>query len=432
MSRKYDIAIFGATGLTGKYIVQHVYELSTQQPGYFAANFEWAIAGRNESALNNIIDEYSARYPRASVSRPAVLLADVTRRDSLDAVTQQSKVLINAVGPFRFMGEYVVRSCVEQGCDYVDITGEPEFIERMQRTYHDQAKAKNVTIVHACGFDSVPSDMGVIWLKQAYQARGWTPTQIEMFLRIHTGPAGMRGGYATYESAVHGFSSVELLREIRKASNLAPLPRVSPDDRLKFHKSLTFDQRLGYHVPFMFADPSVVRLSQQLFLTGYATKEKDNDALPTVQFAAYLLLPSLFIAILYHIYGFIFSLLAPTPWGRRLLLKYPEQFSGGLFSKQHPTEDQLNQTSFEMILRSKGKTTNGSPEQVNLLVRGPELGYVATPRIVLQCALTILNEKSTSISAGVLTPGAAFWQTDLIRRLRTVGVTYDEQCPPVS
>jgi short subunit dehydrogenase-like uncharacterized protein len=63
------------------------------------------------------------RYPNTTIDKPIVLIANVTQREQLDAMTSQSKVVINAVGPFRFMGEYVVRSCVENGCDYVDVTG---------------------------------------------------------------------------------------------------------------------------------------------------------------------------------------------------------------------------------------------------------------------------------------------------------------------
>lgn len=435
-SKVFELTVFGATGLTGKQIVRHVFELSIDLPSFFHSGFSWAIAGRSADKLNEIIEEMVTRYPTATIARPSVLVSNVTQKEQLDNMTKQTKVLVNAVGPFRFMGEYVVRSCVENGCDYVDVTGEPEFVERMQRTYHDQAVANKVTIVHSCGFDSVPTDMGVLYTKNLYTQNGWVPTQIEMFLRVHTGPSGMRGGYATYESAVHGFGSAELLREIRKASTLAKLPRVE-GRKLAFHKGVTKDKEFGYHVPFVFADPSVVRLSQQIFLSGLAKTEKEKPNVivpPTVQFAAYLLIPSLWGVILYTIYGFIFSFLAGSPWGRNLLLGHPELFSAGLFSKEHPSETQLDQSSFEIILRSKGYDHTVTPgnnseppnKEIKVVARGPEAGYVATPRIVLQCALAILNNKEKGyVPNGVLTPSTAFWETDLIEKLRFVGITYD-------
>lgn len=123
MSRPFDIAIFGATGLTGKEIVRHVYELSIDRPEFLQAGFQWAIAGRDAARLEKIIEEFTAKYPTATVNKPSVVVANVTSKEQLDDLTKQTKVIINAVGPFRFMGEYVVRSCVENGCQYVDITG---------------------------------------------------------------------------------------------------------------------------------------------------------------------------------------------------------------------------------------------------------------------------------------------------------------------
>ncbi|KAI8985834.1 saccharopine dehydrogenase [Pilobolus umbonatus] len=431
----YDLTVFGATGLTGKQIVRHIFELFRDHPEFYPAGFHWAIAGRNEATMEKIIDEMTDYFPSGLKFKPAIVIADVTKKESLDSMAGHSKIVINAVGPFRFLGEYVVRACVENKCDYVDVTGEPEFVERMQRTYQDKAVKNNVTIVHSCGFDSVPTDMGVLYVKNLFAQNKWTLSQIEMYLRLHTGNSGTRVGFATFESAVHGFGSAELLREIRKASTLAKLP--PPQGRkLKFHKQATKDEEFGYHVPFIFADPSIVRLSQQIFLSGLAepnTKKPGVSIPPPTQFAAYILLPSFYIVILYYIMGAIFTFLASSPWGRNLLLSNPEKFSGGLCSKEHPTQTQLNETSFEIILRAKGYDQSVTPDASiepnvteKVVVRGPEAGYVSTPRLVLQCALSVLNNKKLGyIPNGVLTPSTTFWETDLIERLRYVGITYD-------
>ncbi|KAL0090409.1 saccharopine dehydrogenase [Phycomyces blakesleeanus] len=439
MSNKFDITVFGATGLTGKRIVNHIYELSTTQPTNFPDNFQWAVGGRDFQRLEEVVDDISQKYPNSSLPRPSVIVADVVRRESVDEMTRQSKVVLNAVGPFRYMGEYVVRSCVDQGCDYIDVSGEPEFIERMQRTYHDVAVKKNVTIVHSCGFDSVPADLGVLKLKQLYTVNKWTPIHIEGFMKIHAGSSGLRMGYATYESAVNGVGSVELLREIRKVSELPQLPRQS-GPRLKFRKGLRKDKDYGYHVPFLFADPSIVRLSQQLFLAGHAappTLPEDAAMPPTVQFAEYLLLPSFWICVLYYYYTTIFGLLASSPWGRNVLLRNPERFTHGLASKKDPTQEQLDETSFELILRSKGYSSQTLPssdepldQSITLVVSGPEPGYISTPRMALQCAFTLLRGKPTGqVPLGVLTPSTAFWNTDIIDRLSSVGISFEQVSP---
>ena len=120
---RYDITVFGATGLTGSHIVEHVIELSTLQPEMYFQGFRWAIAGRNQEQMQQLVQKYMTKYPSATIPEPDIVVANVMRRDTTDAMAKQSKVIINAVGPFRFMGEYVVRSCVENSCDYVDVTG---------------------------------------------------------------------------------------------------------------------------------------------------------------------------------------------------------------------------------------------------------------------------------------------------------------------
>ena len=241
---------------------------------------------------------------------------------------------------------------------------------------------------------------------------------------------------------VHGVGSAELLREIRKVSRLAKLPRPGPQLKLKKGVNYNHDMQM-YTIPFPGSDTSVVRLSQQLLVSGQGQPPSDpsnncsqnkNIMPPTVQFAAYMLLPTFWVMLQMCFYGLIFSFLATTPWGRNLLLKYPEFFSKGIFSKQNPTDEQLRQTSFEITFMTKGyrsKTIpvdNSEPDcQVKVIVRGPELGYIATPRIVLQCALALLHgKKNGQVPVGVLTPSAAFWNTDLLKRLPSVGITFEE------
>lgn len=123
MEKEFDVTVFGATGLTGKHIVEHVYELASNEPTAFPHDFRWAVAGRNETALAEVVKTISSKYPKATIQSPGIVIANVVRREQMDTMAKRSKVIINAVGPFRFMGEYVVRSCVEHGCDYVDVTG---------------------------------------------------------------------------------------------------------------------------------------------------------------------------------------------------------------------------------------------------------------------------------------------------------------------
>lgn len=95
-----------------------------------------------------------------------------------------------------------MKACIQEGAHYVDITGEPEFIEGMMLKYHEQAKKEQVAIVHVCGFDSIPADLGVLYTKQQLEKNhNALPSTIEMFFKLHiAGNSGFAGNYATYAS----------------------------------------------------------------------------------------------------------------------------------------------------------------------------------------------------------------------------------------
>lgn len=195
MEKTFDLTIFGATGFTGKFILTEV--LKTADRAFPNAPLRVAIAGRSRERLEALV----ASLPTGSKIQPTILIADVKDEASMRAMCKASKTLIAAAGPFRFLGEAAVAACVEEKCHYVDITGEPEFFEGMALKYHDKAKENQVAIVHVCGFDSIPADMGVLFTKQQLEKNhSALPSSIEMFFKIHSGNSGFAGHYATYES----------------------------------------------------------------------------------------------------------------------------------------------------------------------------------------------------------------------------------------
>lgn len=111
---------------------------------------------------------------------PDILVADALNEPSIVQMVKSTKVLINAVGPFRFYGEVVVKNCAEFGTDYVDITGEPEFAESMFLKYDDLAGKHGATIVSCCGFDSIPAELGTLFVKKLFWEEGGECTQVEL------------------------------------------------------------------------------------------------------------------------------------------------------------------------------------------------------------------------------------------------------------
>ncbi|MGI5471953.1 saccharopine dehydrogenase family protein [Streptomyces sp. CA-132043] len=152
--RTYDVVLFGATGFAGRltaaYLAAHAPE-----------GCRWALAGRDKSKLERLRAELAANHP-ACADLPLVH-ADAADPESLRAVAAATRVLATTVGPYLKYGEPLVAACAEAGTDYVDLTGEPEFIDRMYVRHHETARASGARLVHACGFDSVPHDLGVFY-----------------------------------------------------------------------------------------------------------------------------------------------------------------------------------------------------------------------------------------------------------------------------
>ncbi|RXN27351.1 saccharopine dehydrogenase-like oxidoreductase [Labeo rohita] len=194
-SRPYHIIIFGASGFTGQFVVEEVARTASEGP---KGNLKWAVAGRNRTKLEKVVEQAAGALSKPELkSEVDILIADVSDPDSLAAMCKQAVIVLSCVGPYRFFGEPVVKSCVESGTHCIDISGEPQFLESMQLNYNDQAAEKGVYIVGSCGFDSIPADMGVIYTRDQFKA-------VESFLTASSGPEVQYGAYA----GVGGISNV--------------------------------------------------------------------------------------------------------------------------------------------------------------------------------------------------------------------------------
>jgi short subunit dehydrogenase-like uncharacterized protein len=143
--RSYDLALLGATGFTGRLIAQY---LADHAP----ATTRIVLAGRNPDKLESITNGLGRKVSTARV--------DVTDPSTVRALAESTRVLITTVGPYMEHGEPVIAACAVAGTDYLDLTGEPEFLDLMYLKYHDTAAATGARLVHSCGFDSMPHDLG--------------------------------------------------------------------------------------------------------------------------------------------------------------------------------------------------------------------------------------------------------------------------------
>eukprot|EP00112_Aurelia_sp_Birch-Aquarium-sp1_P013534 Seg2875.2 transcript_id=Seg2875.2/GoldUCD/mRNA.D3Y31 product="Saccharopine dehydrogenase-like oxidoreductase" protein_id=Seg2875.2/GoldUCD/D3Y31 len=402
--REYDLIVFGASGFTGQYVALEVSKTSKED------GKTWAVAGRSsqklEKVLNNIKTEIGDE-----LNEVGIITADTSDDQSLFEMCKKGRIVLNCVGPYRFYGEPVVKACVKAKTNYVDVSGEPEFLETMQLKYHDDAEAAGIHIVGACGFDSIPSDCGVEHLRDKFDG---DLTAVESYLKYH---GRMKGNFGTYESIIHGLLSSGNLKDIRKRLMPEKMKYAGPKLQKRgtvFHSK----QENQWSLLFMGADPSVVRRTQ------YHEQQKSGQS--PIQYGAYFCMKNLLELIGLFIFGLFLGILAPFKCGRYLLKKYPKFFTLGSFSKEGLTRQEMSERSFSMIFYGRGYSPDsdktGKPDSaLGLKIHGPEPGYVATPIFMVQAALTILEGKLPN-RGGVLTPGAAFCKTSLINRLMKSGI----------
>jgi short subunit dehydrogenase-like uncharacterized protein len=149
LERAYDVVLFGATGFTGGLTAEYL-------AGHAPEGCRWAVAGRNREKLE-------ALRTRLSLPDLPVLLADCADPDALADLARSTRVMVTTVGPYQRHGEAMVAACAEAGTDYVDLTAEPEFVDRMYTRHHERAVASGARLLHACGSSSVPYDLGVLF-----------------------------------------------------------------------------------------------------------------------------------------------------------------------------------------------------------------------------------------------------------------------------
>jgi len=149
MTRDFDLVVFGATGFTGKLVLDYI--SARGEP------LRWAIAGRNRDKLDAVLPP----GPGGTTSAPAVIVADAMDPAAMAQLARRTRAVCTTVGPYAKYGSALVAACAEAGTHYCDLTGEVPWMRRMIDAHHDRAKQTGARIVHTCGFDSIPSDLGV-------------------------------------------------------------------------------------------------------------------------------------------------------------------------------------------------------------------------------------------------------------------------------
>ncbi len=210
----YDLVVFGATGYVGKILCEYLAEHLGDRE-----EVRWAIAGRNATKLAQLANALGHNAGR----RLGQIVADATDEASLRALCAQTRVVISTVGPYALYGDLLVKSCAQTGTDYCDLTGEIQWIRRTIKQYEALARETGARIVHCCGFDSVPSDLGVYFLQQQARQRFGQPcSQVKM--RVMGAQGGFSGGTVAsgLQLVKEAAASPEIRQELSDLYSLCP------------------------------------------------------------------------------------------------------------------------------------------------------------------------------------------------------------------
>jgi short subunit dehydrogenase-like uncharacterized protein len=384
--RRFDIVVFGATGFTGALTAEY---LARNAP----ADSRWALAGRNSTKLEQVRERLATIDPACADLE--LLPADTGDSASMRDMAEATRVLITTVGPYIRYGEPVVAACAAAGTDYVDLTGEPEFVDRMWFAYHEQAERSGARLVHSCGFDSIPYDLGVQFTVE-HLPEG-VPISIDGFVRSR---ASFSGG--TYQSAI------EILSSLRSSAKLARERREQegrPDGRRVRGVNGTPHRDEfagGWVAPFPTIDPlTVLRSARALDRYG-----------PDFRYSHYVVVGPLPMLVGLGAAAGVVVALAQIPPARDALLKLKSPGEG-------PSEEQRAKSWFSVRFRASA----GDGTQIRTEVRGGDPGYGETSKMLAESALCLAHDELPE-RAGQLTPAVAMGPT-LRRRLEAAGIEFE-------
>lgn len=419
--QRYDLVILGATGYTGQFVVEEVSRVAQCDMTQKNRLLSWAVAGRSKDKLMNCLAK-ARKNTGLSLEDVAIILADVGDQDSLNNMAAQSNVVVNCVGPYQLYGEQVVRACVENGANHVDISGEPQFLESMQLKYAAAAEEAGVHVVGACGYDSIPADMGISHMIKNFKGE---LNSVEMYVTVKSKDGDSTLHTGTMESAALAIANQNEIGKIRQ--ELFPKRLPTPKHKITKRGILHKNDKLGlWGIPLPTDEPVV-----------YRTQRYRYDVLHQrpIQFQQFVCARNLFQSVGMLLGMAYFAFICYFSWTRVLLLKYPEVMTAGVFKRAGADQKKLNSVTFTATLIGHGWSESLVAESdqhvlppdssIVVKVAGPDPGYGATSLMMVASAMTILQEKDLCTGrGGVMTPGVAFTNTKLIDRIVDRGMTF--------
>lgn len=412
-NRQYDLVVWGATGVAGRLVTEHL----TEQ--YSSDDLSLALGGRNEERLRSVEADLVAEND--GWEEIPIVLGDATDPTSLHDLAEKTRVVCTTVGPYTEYGTPLVEACVAAGTDYCDLTGEVTWIREMIDRYHDGAVDAGARIVHSCGFDSIPADLGTMLVQSFATERFGAPCEL-VRIYLEAGSGGVSGG--TMASAVAMFEAASrdpfARQTLQNPYSLAPRGERTGVDPGSQRGPRRDPLRPLWTAPSPMApvNERVVRRSNALLGYPWGREFRCSEVIPTGRGLGGAATASAIAAGLGL--GTVGMSFGPV---REALSRFvfPEPGEG-------PTVEQMEHGHFTVRVFGRGMATDGPFNVTSEVSADRDPGYGATAKMLGEAAMCLVRgEVDSPFPGGILTPVSGIGEP-LADRLRDVGlvVTVEE------
>ena len=386
MSKDLDIVVFGASGYTGKLVVEYLKNEYGEN-----GSLKWAIAGRDETKLTAVKEELSLGNDLETV------IVESDDLDSLDLMTNATKCVLTTVGPYQLYGSKLVESCARNGTDYVDLTGEPGWMYEMISAHSKEAKESGSRIVFSCGFDSIPFDLGVYFLQKNMQKK-YGKTSNKIIGRVKAMNGEFSGG--TIASLGATMASLKAKPDLIKVlANPFSLTEGFQGPNQPDDSKPLFDDELGMWVaPFVMAPINTKNIHRSNALLG-------------------------------HLYGedFCYDEMMITGAGKEgeeiakaMVSANPMGGENAPKPGEGPSKESREQGNYDVLFIAESEN-----ESLTARVTGDmDPGYGSTSKMIAESAICLI-EDCDNLSGGIYTPAPAMGDKLISRLTNKAGLTFD-------
>jgi short subunit dehydrogenase-like uncharacterized protein len=388
-SSNFDIVVYGASGFTGQLVAEY---LATQYRN--DGHLKWAMAGRSLDKLASVRDAIGA------AADTPLIAADAGNPSSLQAMVEQTKLVISTVGPYQLYGSGLVAACAASGTDYLDLCGEPVWMRQMIDAHEAAAQSSGARIVFSSGFDSIPFELGVFFLEQtAKKVLGAPVSRVKT--RIRDMSTTISGGTAASFKATFAAAAKDLSLVAQLQNPFVLTPGFEGPKQPRGNKAV-LDEDLGlWTAPFVMATINTRNVHRSNMLMNFP-------------------------------YGkdFVYDEMVLTGQGeqgeanaKRLIaaVNAERMSGGGLKPGDGPSKEERENGFYDLLF--VGIAPDG--KQVRVTVKGDrDPGYGSTSKMISECAICLLRD-APEVAGGIWTPGAAMGDRLIKRLVDHAGLTFE-------